>query len=117
MKSTFLITVLVALSLGISFASENLSKKIILNVVETNYQMLLTQSENSQVDFTLIKSEGDVFKVKVCDLEGNRLTTKRIKRNNKTKTSFDLSELPIGSYVVQVERNGKMLYSKQVEKK
>lgn len=117
MKTTFLITVIVALGLNMTFASENLPKKPILNVVETSYQMLLTQPENNLVVFTLYKEQGDLFKVKVYDVRGNRLFTKRIKRNNKSKTSFDLSELPIGSYFVKVERNKEELYSRQIDKK
>ena len=117
MKTTFFITLILALNLSMTFASENFPKKPVLKVAETNYQMLLTQSDDNMLEFTLIKAEGDLFKVKLFNADGDRVFVKRIKRNNKSKTSFDISLLPIGEYKIQVEKDGSELYTKQIEKK
>ena len=117
MKTTMLITLALVLNLSMTFASENMPKKPIMNVVESNYQMLLTQAENDMVEFVLLKTNSDVFKVKVYDTKGDRLFTKRIKKNNKSKTSFEISELPTGTYTFLIERNGEELETRPVIKK
>ena len=117
MKKTVFIALFLALNLSLAFASTMQPEKPVLNAVEQNYELSLTRLSNHEFIFRLLKEEGDVFKVRVMDSDGNRLYCHKIKKHNKSKTTFDISEFPTGEYTFHIVRNNKVLYTEKIEKK
>ena len=116
MKKVALITLTLALSLSFAFAGNLQPEKPVRKAKEANYELLLSQVSNEHLIFRLIKENKDVFKVRVFDAEGKTLYCHRIKKNNKSKTTFDISEFPAGEYKFQIVKNKEVLFTETVEK-
>ena len=99
---TLIASVLLTCSLALSSNGFAQSETATANVIpgETETRFWVVSTENGKIDVNVIKSDKAVS-LNVIDQTGRTLASKSIKKSdNATRTRFDLSQLPDGSYKV-----------------
>ena len=76
-------------------------------VVYTSHDGLLT--------FRMVKSPEEVVRVGLYDAKGNLLVSRKYKKINSVKLSYDLSECPDGRYEVRVSTHDQVVFSSSVD--
>ncbi len=71
-------------------------------------------SHDGLIVFRMVKNPGDVVKVGLYDFKGNLLTTRRYKRANNVKLSYDLSACPEGVYQIRVKADREVIFSTSI---
>ncbi|MBN2173821.1 MAG: DUF3244 domain-containing protein [Bacteroidales bacterium] len=116
MKTLVLTTALVVLT-TITFAqSNNASVNQTKTETAENVVCNLYPSADNQVTLILSKADGEKVDVRLKDDEGSLLYNDRIKKSNKNKITYDITELPKGTYTFEVLKDREVVYSKEVRK-
>ena len=118
MKTLSALILFVLLNLGSVYSSnsQNKPEKPVIQISEKHYELLLSRASNNEVIFRLVKEKNDVFKLRILDSEGKKIHYYKVKRRNKIKTTFDISEFPAGEHTFQILRNRKEIHSMKIEK-
>ena len=117
MKTLLLTTALVVLT-ALSFAQQETTSLSNDNVQVTD-QVKCVIFPNSSDMVTMIVDKPPGEKVNVRIKEGNKkvLYQKRIKKDDKTKVKYDISEFPSGEYTFELVKGKEVLYTKTITKK
>ena len=115
MKALILTTAL-AISAALSNAQQPVSKTNDDPVLkEKNIEVAILQRTNDQVTVLMEKEPRELVKIKVY--EGKKLLfTQRVKKKTSANIKFDISEFPVGEYVIEVEKDNKVIKSATVLK-
>jgi hypothetical protein len=116
MKTLVLTTALVVLS-TITFAQKEIAKATETKTeAKENVICNLYPSAEEQVTLILRKESGEKLIVKVSDSEGSMVHQKRIKKADDSKITYDISDLPQGTYTFEVIKDKEVVYTQNVRK-
>lgn len=73
-------------------------------------------SHDGLITFRMVKAPDDVVSVGLYDAKGDLLVSRKYKRVNSVKLSYDLSECPEGNYEIRVSTSDATVYSRTVAK-
>jgi hypothetical protein len=62
----------------------------------------------------MVKAPDEVVSVGLYDARGDLLVSRKYKRINNVKLSYDLSECPDGSYEIRVSAHNEIVFSRAV---
>ncbi|MBC8485249.1 MAG: T9SS type A sorting domain-containing protein [Bacteroidetes bacterium] len=116
MKTLVLTTVLVVLSTLTYAQSEKENADKAKTVDSESVICNLYPSSDDQVTLKLRKETGDKVTVKVKEDNGSLVYRKRIKKANNNKITYDIAQFPNGSYIFEVTKDKKVVYSKVIRK-
>ena len=71
-------------------------------------------SQDGLLTFRMVKSPGEIVKVALYDAEGYLLVSRKFKRINNVKLSYDFSECPDGLYEIRVSNRDGIVFSNSV---
>lgn len=71
-------------------------------------------SQDGLLTFRMVKAPETVVKVGLYDARGDLLVSRRYKRINNVKLSYDLSECPDGRYEIRVSTRDEVVFSSSV---
>ncbi|MDD5507676.1 MAG: hypothetical protein PHD25_05015 [Bacteroidales bacterium] len=88
------------------------------SVAEKNasVECVVYTSHDGLITFRMVKAPDEVVRVGLYDTKGNLLVSRRYKRINSVKLSYDLSECPDGNYEIRVSTSDATVFSRSVAK-
>ena len=79
-----------------------------------NVECVVYTSQEGLLTFRMVKAPEEVVKVALYDAEGDLLVSRKFKRINNVKLSYDLSECPDGLYEIHVSNRDGIVFSGSV---
>ena len=80
----------------------------------SNVECVVYTSQGGLLTFRMVKVPEEVVKVALYDAKGDLLVSRKFKRINNVKLSYDLSECPDGRYEIRVSNRDEVVFSSSV---
>ncbi len=81
---------------------------------KSDVKCMIVQTDDDMVTVLFDKKAGDPVKIKVLENKNGVLYTKRIKKGTGGRIKYDISQFPAGTYVFELVKDKKVIYSKEV---
>ncbi len=80
----------------------------------SDVKCLIVQNDDNMVTVLFDKKPEEAVKIKVLENKNGVLYSKRIKKGTGGRIKYDISQFPEGTYVFELLKDKKVLYTKEV---
>lgn len=116
MKTLILTTALVVITTLTIAQTEKTGENNPLALNQQEISAVIYPTTNEMVTMLIEKEPGVVVSLKVKEEDGNVIYRKKIKKDNLSRTRFDISQFPSGLYTFELVKKNETIYSKVIDK-